>query len=144
MGMITDKDRFWLSIAFKIGSRSKAIKRHVGAIIVMDDRPISIGYNGTPKGWDNTCETRLPDGTMETKPEVLHAESNAIAFLARRGSVGAKGTTIYVSYPPCLECAKLIHQAGISRVVCARETKTPAGIQFLKKAKILIVHVKDW
>lgn len=114
---------------------SSAVRLNVGSVIVKDHRIISIGYNGMPAGWDNECEYKeyLPDGsdTAVTKPEVLHAETNAIAKLASSSESG-RGATLYVTHAPCMDCAKLIFQSGISRVVYQNEYRSRKGIQFLE------------
>ena len=110
---------------------SHARRLHVGAIVVKDDRVISIGYNGMPAGWDNTCEDVQKDGTLKTKPEVLHAESNAISKLARSQESGL-GADIFITHAPCMECAKLIYQSGIKRVYFGMAYRDESGIKFLK------------
>ncbi len=114
---------------------SHARRLHVGAVIVKDDTVISYGYNGMPAGWDNNCEDTLDDGTLKTKPEVLHAESNAIAKLARSHNSGV-GADIFVTHAPCLDCAKLIYQSGISRVWFGNQYRNSAGIDFLQQSGI--------
>lgn len=114
---------------------SHARRLHVGAVIVKDDTVISYGYNGMPAGWNNDCEDVLDDGTLKTKPEVLHAESNAIAKLARSHNSGV-GADIFVTHAPCLDCAKLIYQSGISRVWFGHQYRDDSGIDFLKKSGI--------
>ena len=107
----------------------------MGAVIVKDDTVISYGYNGMPAGWDNNCEDILEDGTTKTKPEVLHAESNAIAKLARSHNSGL-GADIFVTHAPCLDCAKLIYQSGISRVWFGDWYRNNSGIDFLRQSGI--------
>ncbi len=123
---------------------SYARRLHVGSIIVKDDRIISIGYNGMPAGWENTCEEEIlyEDGgiTLKTKPEVLHAESNAIAKLARSNESG-EGADIFITHSPCLECAKLIYQSGIRRVFYGEEYRDNKGIQFLKQSGVEIEQI---
>ena len=119
---------------------SSARRLHVGAIVVKDDRIISIGYNGMPAGWDNNCEDEAKDGTLKTKPEVLHAETNAIAKLARSIESGL-GATLFVTHSPCLECAKLIYQSGISEVYYADEYRDNTGINFLIASGIAVYKV---
>lgn len=119
---------------------SHARRLHVGAIIVKDDRIISIGYNGMPAGWDNNCEIDYYDDTAQwvgnkTRPEVLHAETNAIAKLARSSDSGLDAT-LFVTHGPCLDCAKLIFQSGIRRVYFGEHYRDDAGIQFLKKSGV--------
>jgi dCMP deaminase len=118
---------------------SHARRLHVGAIVVKDDRIISIGYNGMPAGWDNNCEDEIyqQDGStgLKTKPEVLHAESNAIAKLAKSSDSG-NGADLFVTHSPCIECAKLIYQSGIRRVYFGKSYRNDAGIEFLKKSGV--------
>ena len=118
---------------------STAIRKKVGAVIVKDNRIISIGYNGMPTGWTNVCEywneTAQLEGEWKTKPEVLHAESNAIAKLARSSESG-NGASLFVTCSPCLECAKLIYQSGIQEVFYNQEYRNNDGIEFLTKCNI--------
>ena len=131
----------YMKVAQLFAEHSSAKRKKVGAVIVKDDRIISIGYNGMPAGWDNECEDALHDnygGTaLVTKPEVLHAESNAIAKLAKSTESG-DGATMFVTCAPCLECAKLIYQAGISQVYYINEYNATKGCgqEFLEKAGI--------
>jgi dCMP deaminase len=99
---------------------------------------ISDGYNGTPSGFENICE----DENNKTKPYVLHAEANAITKVARSGN-SSEGATLYVTSSPCLECSKLIIQAGISRVVFSEKYRVEDGIDLLKQAKIEVVQIED-
>ena len=125
---------------------SHARRLHVGAIVVKDDRIISIGYNGMPSGWDNNCEDELhqPIGRVDlvTKPEVLHAESNAIAKLAKSSESGL-GADIFITHAPCLDCAKLIYQSGIKRVYFGMAYRDDAGINFLTKSGIEVNYVQS-
>ena len=114
---------------------STARRLKVGALVVKDDRIISIGYNGMPKGWDNNCELELEDGTIKTKPEVLHAETNAIAKLARSVESGLDAD-LFVTHSPCLDCAKLIYQAGIRRVYYSVNYRDDSGVNFLKASGV--------
>ena len=114
---------------------SHARRLHVGAVVVKDDTVISYGYNGMPAGWDNNCEDVLADGTTKTKPEVLHAESNAIAKLARSHNSGV-GADIFITHAPCMECSKLIYQSGIRRVYYGAAYRDSAGIEFLERSGI--------
>ena len=114
---------------------STARRLKVGALVVKDDRIISIGYNGMPKGWDNNCEIEQPDGTLKSKPEVLHAETNAIAKLARSNESGLDAD-IFVTHSPCLDCAKLIYQAGIRRVYYSVNYRDDSGVNFLKNSGV--------
>ena len=124
---------------------STATRLQVGAIVVKDDRIISIGYNGMPSGWDNTCEDIIEvheDGgrITKSKPEVLHAESNAIAKLARSAESGLDAT-MFVTHSPCLDCAKLVYQAGIKQVYFRTQYRDSAGIDFLKKSGVQVINV---
>lgn len=115
---------------------SHAKRLHVGAIVVKEDRIISIGYNGMPAGWDNNCEDTVT-GELKTKPEVLHAETNAIAKLARSSDSGL-GADLFVTHSPCLDCAKLIYQSGIKRVWYGAEYRSSDGPEFLRKSGIQV------
>lgn len=134
---------------------STAIRLHVGAIVVKDDRIISIGYNGTPAGWDNNCEDKIycDDGDWKeqtdklhdewvtfklvTKKEVIHAEQNAIAKLAKSNESGL-GATMFITHAPCLDCAKLVYQSGINTVYYRNSYRNEDGIHFLEKAGVKI------
>lgn len=172
------KEKFkqaYMDVAYRFAELSHARRLHVGAIVVKDDRIISIGYNGMPAGWNNDCEDRdymsgdaggwldpeeiferwpyeeeielidPDDGVikmtrrygLKTKPEVLHAESNAIAKLAKSNDSG-DGAYLFVTHAPCIDCAKLIYQSGISRVFYSENYRNDAGIEFLKKSKITV------
>ncbi len=118
---------------------SHARRLQVGAVIVKNDTVISYGYNGMPAGWDNNCEDEVyqQDGTagLKTKSEVLHAESNAIAKLAKSTNSGLDAD-LFVTHSPCLDCAKLIYQSGIRRVYFGQAYRDNAGIEFLEKSGI--------
>ena len=152
---------------------SRAKRLHVGAIIVKDDRIISIGYNGMPAGWDNNCEAKNYLGMeaggwinpeelksmypyeefvpefgevvrfkLVTRPEVLHAESNAIAKLAKSNDSGA-AADLFITHSPCIDCAKLIFQSGIGRVYFGTNYRSDDGIKFLKQSGIEIVQTGE-
>lgn len=125
----------YMDVAERFAQLSHAKRLQVGAVVVKDDRIISIGYNGMPTGWDNKCE----DEHFKSKPEVLHAESNAIAKLAKSSESGL-GASIFVTHSPCIECAKLIYQSGISTVYYKDAYRSSAGIEFLKKSKVKVIH----
>jgi dCMP deaminase len=125
----------YMGVAEIFARQSSAKRLQVGAIVVKDDRIISIGYNGMPSGWDNVCENINEDGTLKTKPEVLHAEMNAIAKLARSNESGLN-STMFITHAPCIECAKLIYQSGIKKVFYKNEYRSQDGIDFLKKCNI--------
>ena len=124
---------------------SHARRLHVGAIVVKDDRIISIGYNGMPAGWDNNCEDELhqPVGRVDlvTKPEVLHAETNAIAKLAKSNESGM-GATMFITHAPCLDCAKLIYQSGIGSVLYRNSYRDTGGVTFLEKSGVIVTQIK--
>ena len=122
---------------------SKAVKKKVGAILVKNDRIISIGYNGTPSGFDNTCEVELEDGSLRTKDIVLHAESNAITKVAKSGE-SSEGSDLYCTLSPCMECSKLIAQSGIKRVFFNEFYRNVDGIkEVLKPSKVEVYHIGD-
>lgn len=114
---------------------SRARRLKVGSVIVKNNNIISFSWNGMPTGWDNNCETELEDGTLKTRPEVLHAERNALDKLAK-GSEGGEGAAIFVTHAPCMECAKSIYGAGINRVFYNEDYRDEAGVSFLKQCGI--------
>ena len=130
---------------------SHARRLHVGAIVVKDDRIISIGYNGMPSGWDNNCEYEVEEfqteygvgsklvktGELKSKPEVLHAETNCIAKLAKSNESGM-GATMLITHAPCLDCAKLIYQSGIGSVLYRNAYRDTSGITFLERSGIKV------
>ena len=125
-----------MKVAETYASLSSAKRLQVGAIVVKDNRVISIGYNGMPGGWDNICE----DENNKSKPEVLHAETNAIAKLARSNESGL-GAAMFVTHAPCLDCAKLIYQSGISKVYYRNTYRESFGIEFLEKSNIDVEQI---
>ena len=134
-----------MEVAGTYAKLSTARRLQVGAIVVKDDRIISIGYNGMPSGWDNDCEDQIyeEDGfhiTLKTKPEVLHAESNAIAKLAKSTNSGM-GATMFVTHAPCMECAKLIYQSGIGHVLYRNSYRDTSGVAFLEKSGVKVEQV---
>jgi dCMP deaminase len=129
----TQFDLHYLEMAQIWAKNSYCERRKVGALMVKDRMIISDGYNGTPRGFENVCE--LPDGT--TKPYVLHAEANAITKVARSNN-SSEGATIYITAAPCIECAKLIIQAGIVRVVFRDEYRSREGVELLERAGVIV------
>ena len=129
-------DKAYLEMAAVWARNSYCKRRQVGALIVKDRMIISDGYNGTPSGFENVCE----DENGVTKPYVLHAEANAITKLAR-SSNNSDGATLYVTDAPCIECSKLIIQAGIKRVVYAKQYRLTDGIELLGRANIEVIHL---
>lgn len=156
-----ERHNLYIDIANRVSHESHAIRLKVGSIIVKDGRIISMGWNGMPSGWNNNCEDRVyanewtvgndvwlyedEDGTpynLKTKPEVLHAESNAIAKLAKSTESGSDAD-LYVTHAPCIDCAKLIHQSGITRVFYRTDYRSLDGIEFLKKSNIHVEKLTD-
>ena len=141
--------KLYNNIAHEVAKMSHARRLQVGAVIVKDDRVISMGYNGMPAGWENNCEsegidfnpitkTKTGNGILTTRPEVLHAESNAIAKLAKSNDSG-DGADIFVTHAPCMECAKLIFQSGIRRVYFNQNYRDDSGIKFLKASGVEVI-----
>ena len=131
-------DKCYLYMARIWGENSYCQRRKVGVLIVKDKMIISDGYNGTPSGFENICE----DENDATKPYVIHAEANAIAKIARSNN-NSKDATLYVTASPCIECAKLIIQAGINRVVYSQQYRLDDGIKLLEKANIEVVYIDN-
>jgi dCMP deaminase len=133
----------FMNAAEVFAALSSARRLHVGAIIVKDNRIVSIGYNGMPSGWDNNCEDIVVDGIssqLKTKPEVLHAETNCIAKLAKSTESG-DGATMFITHAPCLDCAKLIYQSGIKSVYYRNTYRNTDGVDFLNKCNIEVKNV---
>jgi dCMP deaminase len=151
----------YMQTAETFAELSHARRLHVGAIVVKDDRIISIGYNGMPAGWDNNCEDReytyderdtgSGDWTynkdtkqwskLKTKPEVLHAETNAIAKLAKSTESG-DGSVLFVTHSPCLDCAKLIFQSGIRSVFYRNSYRSTDGTTFLERSGVTVEQIE--
>ena len=160
--------KLYNTIAHEVAKMSHARRLQVGAVIVKDDRVISMGYNGMPAGWENNCEDIVWDTGaggwldpeefnrqypfemwneqagrnvrygLKTKPEVLHAESNAVSKLAKSNDSG-DGADIFVTHAPCIECAKLIYQSGIRRVYYNQNYRDDAGVRFLKQSGVEVI-----
>ena len=131
-------DKHYLEMAAIWAKNSYCKRRQVGALLVKDKMIISDGFNGTPAGFENQCE----DENDVTKPYVLHAEANAITKVAKSGN-SSEGATLYITTAPCIECAKLIIQSGIERVVYSEEYRKSEGIELLKRANIKVENFKD-
>lgn len=129
-------DKAYMKMALEWGKLSYCERRQVGALIVKERMIISDGYNGTPVGFENICE----DDEGYTKWYVLHAEANAILKVAA-STQSCVGATLYITLSPCKECSKLVHQAGITRVVYFEEYKDISGIEFLKKADVEVIQL---
>jgi len=159
------KDKFiqvYMDVAERFSELSSAKRLQVGAIVVKDDRIISIGYNGMPSGWDNTCEEKeyfignIPQqymtdpwvfkdedggvGRLRTKPEVIHAEANAIAKLAK-GNESGDGSTMFLTHAPCIDCAKQVYTAGIKKVYYRNSYRDTQGLDFLDKCGVEVVNI---
>ena len=135
----------YMDVAERFAQLSSAKRLQVGAIVVKDDRIISIGYNGMPSGWDNECEDtfhhhELGTCTTVTKAEVLHAETNAIAKLAKSSESGL-GATMFVTHAPCIDCAKIVYQSGIDTVYYKNDYRSTQGLEFLTKSNVNLVKV---
>jgi len=143
----------YMDWACRTAQLSYAKRLQVGAVIVKDDCVISYGYNGMPAGWDNNCENETVEmytglegsihrTVLKTKSEVLHAESNAIAKLAKQGG-GGLSATLFITHSPCIECAKLIYQAGIKCVYYRENYRNDEGIEFLRRSNVFVEQVLD-
>lgn len=137
----------YMDWAKRAAELSHAKRRKVGAVIVKDDSVISYGYNGMPAGWDNNCEFEFTNPQTKvtelvTRREVLHAESNAVAKLARGHNSGV-GADLFVTTAPCIDCAKLIYQAGISRVWFGSAYRDDAGVKFLEKSGVEVTQIPE-
>ena len=151
----------FMDTAQRFAQLSSAVRLKVGAVVVKDNRIISIGYNGMPSGWDNNCEDKIycDDGDykeqllpkdanqwmkykLTTKPEVIHAEANAISKLARSNESGL-GSDMFITHAPCIHCAKLIYGAGVSKVYYRNTYRDTSGLDFLEKCSIGVIKVGD-
>ena len=131
-------DLRYLEMARIWATNSYCKRRQVGALLVKDKMIISDGYNGTPSGFENECE----DENNITKPYVLHAEANAITKVAKSNN-SSEGSTLYITTSPCIECAKLIIQAGITRVVFSEKYRITDGLELLDRAQIEVIHLEE-
>ena len=141
--------KLYMDIAGRVADMSHARRLQVGAVIVKDDRIISMGFNGMPSGWDNNCEDTIVEeidekfvSVLKTKPEVLHAESNALSKLARSTESG-DGADIFITHAPCLDCAKMIYQTGIRRVFYRNSYRSDDGLQFLKQSGVDVKNIAN-
>ena len=128
----------YMTMAESVSQLSTAVRLKVGTVIVKD-HVVTFGYNGTPAGWDNNCEELVyriaQEPILKTKPEVLHSEANAISKIAK-SSISSEGATLFCTHAPCIDCAKMIHQAGIFTVYYRNEYRSTDGIEFLKKSGV--------
>jgi dCMP deaminase len=136
----------FMDTAERFAQLSSAKRLQVGAVVVKDNRIISIGYNGMPSGWTNECEELVhriaEEPILKTKDEVIHAEANAILKLARDGESG-NGASLFCTHAPCVHCAKLIYGAGISNVYYRSSYRDELGVDFLKKCSIEVINIKE-
>ena len=135
----------FMDVAESFAKLSSAVRLQVGAIVVKDDRIISIGYNGMPTGWDNCCEDIVRTDEVgfqvtKTKAEVLHAETNAIAKLAKSSESGL-GAAMFVTHAPCIDCAKIVYQSGIDTVYYKNDYRSTQGLEFLTKSNVDVIKV---
>jgi dCMP deaminase len=144
----------YMDIAHRIADLSYARRLKVGAVIVKDD-VVTYGYNGTPSGWDNNCEDVIAEFEtvysevinmmrtveLKTKPEVLHAESNAISKIAK-STISAQDADMFITHSPCIDCAKLISQSGIKRVFYSNDYRSQEGIEFLRKSGVSVEQIE--
>jgi dCMP deaminase len=130
--------KYYMDIAKRTAELSSAKRLQVGAIIVKNDRIVSIGYNGTPSGWINVCE----DESFKTKPEVIHAEANAIAKLAKSTESG-EGAVMFLTHAPCMDCAKQIYTAGIRKIFFDSNYRSMDGVVFLNNCNLEVEQINE-
>jgi dCMP deaminase len=133
---------YFMNVAELTATLSYAKRLQVGAVIVKGNQTIGTGYNGMPTDWENTCEITQEDGTLKTKPEVLHAETNAIAKVAQ-STESSQGATLFCTHAPCIDCAKLIYQSGIETVYYKETYRSEDGLNFLRKSGINVHRHTD-
>ena len=133
----TKMDRYFMKVAQLTAELSYAKRKKVGAVLTKDNRIISIGYNGTPKNFINSCEDVLPDGSLVTKPIVVHAEANALFWCAKTEII-TEGSTLYLTLSPCATCALGIIQSGVKRVVYLEQYRDCTGINVLKQGNVIV------
>jgi dCMP deaminase len=141
--MNTKDISYYMDVAERTALQSYARRMQVGAVIVSTDRLMAMGYNGTPAGWDNGCEDESDDGSLTTKPEVIHAEKNALYKCLNNG-VPTKGATMFLTLAPCIECSKDLHLANIERVYYRDVYRSMAGVEFLRKCGIPCIRWDDF
>ena len=128
---------YFMKVAQATSELSTATRLKVGTVIVRGNQILATGYNGTPSGWDNQCEDVLPDGSLKTKPIVIHSESNAITKVAR-STESSEGSTLFCTHLPCLDCAKLIYQSGINSVYYRDTYRDTNGLEFLERSGVKV------
>jgi len=140
--MVNKKEKynqFYMDIADRVSQMSYAVRLQVGSVLVKNDNIISYGWNGTPRGWDNNCESVLDDGSLKTKPEVLHSEANCLSKIAK-STISSEGATLFCTHAPCIDCAKMIYQAGIFTVYYRNEYRSTDGLEFLKRSGVDVIQ----
>lgn len=128
-----------MDLAKRVSQESKARRLKVGAVLVKNDNPLSISWNGTPPCWDNNCEDEI-DGKLVTKPSVLHAEENIIGKMARVG-ISCDNATMFITHAPCINCARLMFKAGITQVYYGETYRDTSGIDFLTKTGVSVTQL---
>lgn len=136
-------DLLYIDIAKRISRMSHARRLQVGCVLMKNNSIISFGWNGMPAGWDNSCEDWTDELELVTKPEVLHAESNCLMKVAKSNE-SSHGSCLYITHSPCIHCAKMIYQAGISRVVYEEDYRSSDGIDFLKKCEVEVIKIPKY
>ena len=134
-------DKYFMKVAQLTAELSHAVRKKVGAVLVNDNRIVSIGYNGQPSGFPKCCEDVLSDGSLVTKNTVVHAEANALFWCAKTNTV-TEGATMYLTLSPCATCALGIIQSGVKRVVYNEEYRDLTGVEVLKTAGIVVEHME--
>ena len=138
---------YYMKVAELTAGLSRARRLQVGCVIVKDDNIISFGWNGTPPGWDNNCEDTVwhsnGERTLKTRPEVIHAEANALMKLCRAHS-SSYGASLFLTHAPCVECAKMISSAGIDQVFYRQQYRNQDGINLLAKSNILMTEISKY
>lgn len=133
---------YFMKVAELTASLSYAKRLQVGAVIVKGNQTIGTGYNGMPTDWENTCETEIEDGTLKTKPEVLHAEMNVLMKVAQ-STESSTGAVMFCTHAPCMDCAKAIYQAGVTTVYYKETYRDDSGLRFLSQGGINVIQHSD-
>lgn len=132
---------YYLDLATRTAKLSRAEKLKVGCVIVTTDDAILYGWNGTPSGWDNCCEYELEDGSLKTFDYVLHAESNCLAKLAK-STLSGRGASLFLTHSPCIQCAKMVYQAGIENVYYLEDYRCDSGVHFLRQCGVNVQQIE--
>jgi dCMP deaminase len=131
---------YFMKLADITAGLSSATRLKVGTVVVRGNQILATGYNGTPSGWDNNCEDTLPDGSTKTKSITIHSESNALMKIAR-STESSEGATLFCTHAPCIDCAKLIYQSGISSVYYRDTYRETTGVEFLEKSGVTVERI---